>query len=102
MAGRHLNPALVRAFVSLISFFPIGSIVRTTDGALGVVVETSEHDPLHPVLEVLDPVDLSRSGTRLDTAERGPGGDYRRHIAETLRHASAPAQFRVLAPNPAG
>jgi HD-GYP domain-containing protein (c-di-GMP phosphodiesterase class II) len=37
LAGDKLNTALVKAFVSAITFFPIGSVVRTSRDEIGVV-----------------------------------------------------------------
>lgn len=80
LAGEKLDPALVRAFVGLITFFPLGTVVRTDREETGVVVRTSEREPLHPVIELLEPT----AGIRVDTAERGPDGAYLRHVVETL------------------
>src|SRR5439155_930864 len=54
LAGSKLNAALVKAFVNAITFFPIGSIVRTNRGELAVVIQTNADDPLHPVVELVD------------------------------------------------
>jgi len=92
MAGEQLNPALVRAFVGLISFFPIGSVVRTTRGEVGVVIRTHADDPLHPQIEVLSP-ELDPTGRRIDLSERDERGRYARHVAETLRHEVVQTEF---------
>ena len=83
LAGRQLNTALVKAFVSAITFFPIGSLVRTSRDETGVVIRTNPADPLHPVLELLDE-GLSAGVEEVDTASRDASGSYVRHIAETL------------------
>jgi putative nucleotidyltransferase with HDIG domain len=88
MAGEKLNPALVKAFVSLVTFFPLGSVVRTSLGEIGVVIDTSEDDPLHPVIR-LGGGGLDSPGTRIDTADRDAGGEYVRHIVETLPRSVA-------------
>jgi putative nucleotidyltransferase with HDIG domain len=83
LAGDKLNTALVKAFVNAITFFPIGSVVRTSREELGVVVETNPGSPLHPVLAL---VDNSFGGTtaRVDTSARDGAGAYARHIVETI------------------
>ncbi len=96
MAGEKLNPALVRAFVSLISFFPLGSVVRTSKDEVGAVVATSEREPLHPVIELMEP-DALGERRRIDTSERDEAGDYVRHITETLPHSAAEHSKRDLA-----
>ena len=86
LSGERLNPALVRAFCSAVTFFPLGSLVRTTLDEVGVVVRTSADDPLHPVIAPVDGLNPSRVRPgEIDTRERGANGDYVRHIAETLR-----------------
>lgn len=117
MAGEKLNPAVVRAFVSLVTFFPLGSVVRTSLGEVGVVVDTSENDPLHPVIQLRSggsgsPVmhmkapgshpgttgmHLGSPGTRIDTAERDARGEYVRHVVETLPQSVADLESEPLA-----
>jgi putative nucleotidyltransferase with HDIG domain len=82
-SGEQLNAAIVKAFVQTITFFPIGSFVRTSRGEVGVVTRTAESDPLHPIVAVLD-ADLDGVRAVVDTRERDSGGAYERHIVETL------------------
>jgi HD-GYP domain-containing protein (c-di-GMP phosphodiesterase class II) len=84
LAGEKLNTALVKAFVNAITFFPMGSLVRTNRDELGVVMRTSAGDPLHPVLALLD-TNLQDSRGTVDTATRDESGSYERHIVETIR-----------------
>ena len=84
LAGDKLNTALVKAFVSAITFFPLGSVVRTNRDEIGVVVRTNAADPLHPVLALADQ-ELQRPCGRVDSAARDAAGSYERHILETLR-----------------
>ena len=84
LAGDKLNTVLVKAFVNGISFFPLGSLVRTSRGEIGVVVRTNGDDPLHPVVTLLDD-DLAGPRGRVDTASRDAAGTYERHIIETVR-----------------
>lgn len=84
LAGAKLNPALVKAFVGAITFFPVGSVVRTSRGETGVVIATSTAEPLHPVLALVAP-DLGRLPGDVNMAERDGSGGYARHIVETIR-----------------
>ncbi len=85
MAGRKLNPALVRAFVSMITFFPVGCVVRLSTGEVGVVVETRESEPLHPIIAVVtEEASDATAQSRIDTASRDEAGAYLRHVVETL------------------
>jgi putative nucleotidyltransferase with HDIG domain len=52
-AARQLDPALVKAFVSAVTFFPVGTLLRTTVGEIGVVVRVNDQDPLHPVIRLV-------------------------------------------------
>lgn len=82
-AGVQLNTALVKAFVSAIGFLPRGSLVRTSQGELGVVIRTNPADPLHPVLMPVDD-GLNPAGAEIDTSRRDGTGAYERCIVETL------------------
>jgi putative nucleotidyltransferase with HDIG domain len=83
LAGSKLNAAFVKAFVNAITFFPIGSIVRTDRDELAVVVRPNPHDPLHPVITLVDE-DMRRSLGEVDTAERDTSGACSRHIVATV------------------
>lgn len=84
LAGEHLNTAFVKAFVDTVTFFPLGSLVRTDRGESGVVVRTTPGDPLHPVLSLVND-DLEGPLGDLDTSARDGAGAYVRHIVETRR-----------------
>jgi len=92
LAGTKLNTALVKAFVNAITFFPVGSVVRTNRGELGVVLRTTAGDPLHPVIQRLDEDWRTPLGV-LDTSSRGEGNAYDCHIVETV--APVPDAFDV-------
>ena len=83
MAGEKLNTGLVKKFVNTITFFPVGSLVRTNRNELGLVVETNRREPLHPVLSLVDE-ETYRPAGRVDTAERESGGGYARHITQSM------------------
>jgi putative nucleotidyltransferase with HDIG domain len=84
LAGTKLNTALVKAFVNAISFFPIGSVVRTDRDELAVVVRTTADDPLHPVIALVGDGHRPAPG-EIDTSVRDDAGAYLRHVVETLR-----------------
>ncbi|HEY7443027.1 MAG TPA: HD domain-containing phosphohydrolase [Vicinamibacterales bacterium] len=84
LAGDKLNTGLVKSFVNAITFFPIGSVVRTNRGELGLVVKTRQGDPLHPILAVINESTNKPNG-HIDTASRDGSGKYERHIVETLK-----------------
>jgi len=80
IAGAQLNPSLVKAFVGTITFFPIGSFVRTNRDEIGIVVGTSNEDPLRPVIALLRD-DFAGVTVEVDLA--GAGG-VDRHVIETV------------------
>jgi len=83
LAGSKLNAALVRAFVNAITFFPVGSLVRTSRGELAIVVRTNHHDPLHPVVQLVDE-GVRKALGEVDTSVRDEAGTYERHVVETV------------------
>jgi putative nucleotidyltransferase with HDIG domain len=84
IAGDKLNTALVKTFVNAVTFFPIGSVVRTSQERLAVVIRTTPDDPLHPVIVPVDD-QLNRAGDEIDTRLRDDAGVYRCHVIETVR-----------------
>ena len=82
-AGTKLNTALVKAFVAAVTFFPVGSLVRTNREETGIVVRTNPQDPLHPVLSLVDE-NFEESLGEVDTCIRNGSGAYERQIVETL------------------
>jgi putative nucleotidyltransferase with HDIG domain len=95
LAGEKLNTALVKAFVSAITFFPLGSMVRTSRGEIGIVVRTNPADPLHPVLGLIDE-GSNRAAGQVDASARDASGAYERHIVETLMPVGEPLDVRHL------
>jgi putative nucleotidyltransferase with HDIG domain len=83
LAGEKLNTALVKTFVNAITFFPIGSLVRTNRHELGLVIGTNHGEPLHPVIRLLDQLTYEPT-ERLNTATRDASGTYERHISQTV------------------
>jgi putative nucleotidyltransferase with HDIG domain len=100
LAGEKLNSSLVKAFINAITFFPLGSMVRTSRNEVAIVVGTNPYDPLHPMLELVDEARTGPAG-RIDSSAREVSGDYQRHIVETLMPQGEPldmARFLESAP----
>jgi len=83
MAGEKLNTGLVKKFVSTITFFPVGSVVRTNRNELALVLQTNGREPLHPVLTLVDE-ETYKPIRQVDTSERESSGGYARHISQSL------------------
>ena len=100
LAGSHFNKAVVKAFVNAITFFPLGSVVRTSRDETGIVVRTNPADPLHPVLTLVNE-SLDTAIGVVDTGARDDAGGYERHIVETLRPKEGHLDLaRFLPPDP--
>jgi putative nucleotidyltransferase with HDIG domain len=84
LAGGKLNAALVKAFVAAVTFFPVGSVVRTSRDETAVVVGTNPAEPLHPIVALVAS-DFGRLPGNIDTSIRDSSGGYARHIVETIR-----------------
>ena len=97
LAGDKLNTALVKTFVNVITFFPVGSLVRTNRNELGLVIETTRGEPLHPVLTLVDERTYQAMG-RVDTGARDSSGAYERHITASLPAPDDMDLGRLLAP----
>jgi hypothetical protein len=82
--------------VSVVTFFPIGTLVRTTLGEVGLVVSTHDDDALHPLIVLLD---MDRpdvpAGPVVDLRERNGKEGFVRDVAESV--ASAGHNFDVPA-----
>jgi len=50
---RLFAPHIVKMFIDVITFYPIGSYVRLNNKAIGLVVETNPNNPLKPIIRVL-------------------------------------------------
>ena len=51
--GRYFDPEITSAFLGVLGFFPVGSIIELNDGRLAKVVGINTNAPLLPVVEVL-------------------------------------------------
>jgi putative nucleotidyltransferase with HDIG domain len=96
LAGTKLNTALVKAFVNAVSFFPLGSVVRTDRDEVGVVIRTNPTEPLHPVIALMG-AELQPVPGEIDTSLRLLSGQYERHVVETLRPSEGLDLMRFLA-----
>lgn len=52
-AGSSLDPTLVRLFIRLMGVYPPRSVVRLSNGDVGIVLNPSETDPLRPFVRVI-------------------------------------------------
>ncbi|MGH2574028.1 MAG: HD-GYP domain-containing protein, partial [Actinomycetota bacterium] len=84
-AGRGYDPRVVRAFVRLLGLFPVGSLVRLSNGAVGVVVRNHEHLLARPrVRLVLDANGTPCEPQELDLSETRKSGDFRWEVERSM------------------
>jgi HD-GYP domain-containing protein (c-di-GMP phosphodiesterase class II) len=84
-AGRGYDPRVVRTFVRLQGLFPVGSLVRLTDGDVGMVVRN--HDTLlaRPTVRILLDAKGSPSDPfELDLTQMRPDGSFRWEVERSM------------------
>jgi len=95
LAGTQLNAALVKAFVNAVTFFPVGTLIRTSRDEVAVVIRPTPGDPLHPVVALVENADPARRlDIEIDTSMRDASGMYVRHIVHRL-HPERPVEVRA-------
>lgn len=84
--GCAFEPTLLRRFTSMMGLFPVGTVVRLTDGGAGVVVQAHPTDVYHPVVRlVLDGTGVRLTAPRLiDTSVKGTDGAPLLDVLEAL------------------
>jgi len=97
-AGIRFNTAFVKAFVAAVTFFPLGSLVRTNRDETGVVIRTNPKDPMHPVLGLVSD-DLERLLGEVDTSVRNSSGVYERQVVGTLPQREQGVDLTKLLPS---
>jgi len=89
---------VVKAFVAAVTFFPLGSLVRTNRDETGVVIRTNPKDPMHPVLGLVSD-DLERLLGEVDTSVRNSSGVYERQVVGTLPQREQGVDLTKLLPS---
>lgn len=51
-SGKHFDPFLVKLFVNMMGVYPVGSLVKLSNGAVGIVVFENEADLIRPTVKV--------------------------------------------------
>lgn len=77
MKDKKFDGAILKTFLGVMSVFPVGTIVKLSDGTYALVVKPNVGQPLQPIVKVL----FDAAGTRLeqptliDLKGEGLGGD---------------------------
>src|SRR6187397_2510769 len=80
------NQALLKRFVNLMGLFPIGTLVRLTNGEIAVVTAEHPSDPFRPQVKIL----VDRSGETLETPmlantwDRDSRGEHPHAVVEAV------------------
>lgn len=96
-AGTQFNPVLVKVFVSVVGFYPIGTLVRTDQDEVGVVTAVNPKDSLHPIIKVLSNEQEGKAVSQLvDTSRKSSlGAGYLRNISRVLSRQALSFEERV-------
>jgi putative nucleotidyltransferase with HDIG domain len=88
--GEQGNPAfnqvLLKRFVNLMGLFPVGTLVRLTNGEIAVVTAEHPNDPFRPQVKII----VDRSNAVLETPvlantwERDSGGEHPHAVVEAV------------------
>jgi HD-GYP domain-containing protein (c-di-GMP phosphodiesterase class II) len=84
-AGRGYDPRVVRTFVRLLGLFPVGSLVRLTNKAIGVVVRNHYRLLSRPKVRIM----LNANGDlcdphEVDLSERDSAGNFRWNVERSM------------------
>ncbi|OGP14209.1 MAG: hypothetical protein A2052_01585 [Deltaproteobacteria bacterium GWA2_54_12] len=52
-SGRHFNPDMLKAFMNMMGLYPVGTMVRLTNGEIGIVTRLNDGTPEKPVVKIL-------------------------------------------------
>ena len=68
MKGKVFSKDLVEKFINFIAMYPVGSIVKTNEGEIAIVVSQNNHHPDRPVIQVVKDVNgkMLKKGRRVD------------------------------------
>lgn len=75
-AGTHFDPELLDVFLNVVTAYPVGTVLRLSNGMLAIVLANTPGQTLRPKIRVLSPPD--REGEEIDLAED------RRHLNVTV------------------
>jgi HD-GYP domain-containing protein (c-di-GMP phosphodiesterase class II) len=96
-AGRGYDPTVVRTFVRLLGLFPIGSLVKLTNGAVGIVVRNHDTMLARPrVRIVMDPRGDPCDPFEVDLTDRGRDGGFRWSVERSMDPAELGVDMMAL------
>lgn len=63
-SGTHFDPDILQSFLSAIAAYPVGSVVRLSDGCTAIVIRNNPGMALRPTIRLIAPT--SMAGTEID------------------------------------
>lgn len=63
LSGKHFDPDTLKAFIGMIGFYPIGTVVRLSTNDIAIVTKTNPGDSLRPTVKVV----FGGDGKQVDT-----------------------------------
>ncbi len=86
----RFDPVILKVFLSRMSVYPIGSMVRLNDGSVGIVVGSISQKPLRPIVKLV----FDREGTRVtDTRMVNLLEEISLYIVKALEEEEAGVNF---------
>jgi HD-GYP domain-containing protein (c-di-GMP phosphodiesterase class II) len=52
-AVRKFDPVIIRLFISIMSVYPVGSIVELNKGGIGIVISSNPQKPMRPIVKMI-------------------------------------------------
>ena len=99
-AGKDFDPVLLKVFVSMLGFYPVGTLLELDTGEIGLVTgSANSSDVTRPQMLLLTPDGQGgfRHGEKISLAERDPQtGNFLRNIAKTFHpdvYGIQPAEY---------
>ncbi len=80
-AGTVFDAAIVKGFLGMMGYYVPGTLVELDTGEVAVVEEMRGDNPSRPTVKILRG---GERGARIDLAEKGPGGEYRKTVRRPL------------------
>ncbi|HHU52283.1 MAG TPA: HD domain-containing protein [Firmicutes bacterium] len=86
------DPHILKAFISVMAIYPIGSLVKLNTGEIAKVIRVNKNQPFRPVIKVL----FDRNGNKLDEPLRINLDDDRNNVIHIKDNLSAEESNAIM------
>lgn len=86
------DPHILKAFISVMAIYPIGSLVKLNTGEIAKVIRVNKNQPFRPVIKVL----FDRNGNKLDEPLRINLDDDRNNVIHIKDNLSAEESNAII------